>query len=470
MNCKRCGARLPQGILVCPECGTRQHRQARWVYCAACHHRVPVDLTLCPNCGRSVRPAGPRWGLWVTGVVLVAFAGLWGLDRLPIQNWWHRATQLQDRVVKLVQIPELPSNSMTPIPTPVVERVAAAPTAFPTMPAGSLPRTQVPPGLYGTTTPVDAATVSAAVAESTRTPEPTGKPTEPPTATFTPTTAPTATPAPTEAPTATATQPPTVTATPDTNQYYTVRPGESLMMVASATGIDWQLIAAANNITQATMLHPGDKLILPAAKPADTAAATATPARVARKYVVHAGDSLAAIGQRYGIAWEDIARANNMTQFTMLQPGQELLIPGDMADQPTDTPVPRPTAKPAKPSVTPEPSFPAPALLSPADGTPFSGGSDKFVELTWRRVDGLPPGALYRVSIQYLSGGVPQQQWWNTTALGMQVPSGLWGAADQPSRQYKWSAQVVQMTTDGKGGERIIPLSPLSASRTFEWH
>jgi LysM repeat protein len=470
MNCKRCGARLPQGILVCSECGTRQHRQARWVRCAACHHRVPVDLTVCPNCGRSVRPAGPRWGFWLVGVVLVAFAGLWGLDRLPIETWWQRATQLQDRVIKLVQIPELPSNAMTPIPTTMIERVAAAPTAFPTVPEGGLPRTQVPPGLNATSAPAEASATSAPAAESTVTAGPTSKPTEPPTATFTSTPAPTATavPSPTQAPTATATQPPTATATPDTNRYYTVRPGESLMMIGTATGIDWQLIAAANNMTQGTMLHPGDKLILPAAKPSSTGAPTATLARVARKYIIQSGDSLAAVGERYGIPWQDIAQANNITQFTMLQPGQELLIPG--ADQPTDTPAPRPTAKSTKASVTPEPSFPAPVLLSPADGTPFSGGSDKFVELTWRRLDGLPPGAEYRVSIQYLSGGVPQQQWWNTTALGMQVPSGIWGAADQPSRQYEWSVQAVQMTTDGKGGERVIPLSPYSASRTFEWH
>ena len=41
--------------------------------------------------------------------------------------------------------------------------------------------------------------------------------------------------------------------------------------------------------------------------------------------------------------------------------------------------------------------------------------------------------------------------------------------ADQPDRKYTWFVRVVQVTTDGQGGERVIPLSPPSGMRAFYW-
>ncbi|HEX9118475.1 MAG TPA: zinc ribbon domain-containing protein, partial [Anaerolineae bacterium] len=67
MNCRRCGAELQQGMLVCPECGARQRRQARTVRCAYCHRLAPADLAVCPHCGRALRPLVPRPALWAVG-------------------------------------------------------------------------------------------------------------------------------------------------------------------------------------------------------------------------------------------------------------------------------------------------------------------------------------------------------------------------------------------------------------------
>jgi len=86
MQCKRCGARLQQGMLICPECGARQGRSPESVRCASCHGRVPIELTVCPHCGRTVRPAGPRWGLWALLALAVGCRCLWGLGRLPVER------------------------------------------------------------------------------------------------------------------------------------------------------------------------------------------------------------------------------------------------------------------------------------------------------------------------------------------------------------------------------------------------
>jgi LysM repeat protein len=324
-------------------------------------------------------------------------------------------------------------------------------------------------------TPTVAATATATSVPATDTEAPTATPS------LTPTVPPTATPSPTP------TEPPTATATPDTNKYYTVGLGDSLMVIGDSTGIDWRQIAQLNNITIDTMLHPGDKLLLPDSSNSPTPEAntstpvppdnTPTPVPAARSttYTVQFGDSFAGIAEQFGLTWEEVARANGMNQDSMLQPGQQLVIPAPGAPQPTDTPfptytpAPKPTSTPPGPTaspVPPAPSFPAPALTSPSDGTPFQGG-EHFIELTWQPVDGLPPGAVYQVKIQYLSGGVQQESFFNVAGSSLQVPKTLWNQADQPGRQYTWNVTAVQ---PGPGGASVTQLSQPSATHSFTWH
>jgi LysM repeat protein len=44
-------------------------------------------------------------------------------------------------------------------------------------------------------------------------------------------------------------------------------------------------------------------------------------------YVVQSGDTLRAIGDKFGVAWQSIAAANGLSLDTVLQPGQQLVIP-----------------------------------------------------------------------------------------------------------------------------------------------
>jgi murein DD-endopeptidase MepM/ murein hydrolase activator NlpD len=196
---------------------------------------------------------------------------------------------------------------------------------------------------------------------------------------------------------------------------------------------------------------------------------TATRGVVGTTYRIQAGDSLAGIGERFGIPWETIAAANNFTADSLLLPGQEIIIPAPGATvQPIATPRPRPTSTPVPPSPTPTPSLPAPVLINPGDGASFSGDKANIV-LEWQAA-GLPPGAEYQITVQYLAGGVRQTSFWHMPVTSMRVPPWLWGLADQPARRYTWFVTVVQVTTDGKGGERIIPLSPPGQPRTFSWN
>jgi len=242
MYCKRCGTRLNQGMLVCPECGARQRRQASAFACAYCRGRITVGMAMCPHCGRNARPAGPRWGLWLVGLLIAMVVGLWGLGRLPVQALRQTVAEARANLTGLVQITEL----LAPLPTPTAAAVGAG--AF------------TPPGT--------AVTLALAVT-----------PTAPP-ATATP--SPTASPAPaaTSTPTATATQPATATNTPTAKApgsaaVHRVRAGDTLESIGVQFGVSWQAIAAANKITAETTLQIGQELIIPPA--GATVAASATP-------------------------------------------------------------------------------------------------------------------------------------------------------------------------------------------------
>jgi len=90
--------------------------------------------------------------------------------------------------------------------------------------------------------------------------------------------------------------------------------------------------------------------------------------------------------------------------------------------------------------------------------------------LQWQTKENLPLGTVYRVIITDKEQGilVTHPFYWTTTSFP--VPSWLWGLADQPNREYQWFVQVVQLATDGKGGERVIELGPPSETRTFFWN
>ena len=106
MYCRRCGAPLHQGVVVCPECGARQRHSLSSVRCARCHGRVPLGLTVCPHCGRDVRSAGPRWGLWLAGLAVIAVAALWGLGELPVERMMEDIGAARDRMIAVPKVVE----------------------------------------------------------------------------------------------------------------------------------------------------------------------------------------------------------------------------------------------------------------------------------------------------------------------------------------------------------------------------
>jgi LysM repeat protein len=139
---------------------------------------------------------------------------------------------------------------------------------------------------------------------------------------------------------------------------YSVASGDSLSSIAKKNHLTKTDLAAANNLRLTSVLHVGQKLIIPSKAGQATAApvaAAAVPARNAEpapadkpqadstKHVVRAGETLGGIARKYGVKQGDIAVANNITDPRKIQPGQELIIPGKGA---------APVAKQAKASAS----------------------------------------------------------------------------------------------------------------------
>jgi len=118
---------------------------------------------------------------------------------------------------------------------------------------------------------------------------------------------------------------------------YIVQAGDTLSLIAEKYQVDWEEIAAANNLEAPYSIAVGQKLIIPGitegikkeeAKEKD-APAEEKPVTGGKTYTVEAGDTLALIGEKLGVDWKEIAAANDLTEPYEIYIGQKLVIPQD---------------------------------------------------------------------------------------------------------------------------------------------
>ena len=129
----------------------------------------------------------------------------------------------------------------------------------------------------------------------------------------------TPTPTPTPSPAATDAGPGTI---PPEGTTYEVQPGDALSLIGERFGIDWLLIAQANNIEPPDyVITPGQILIIPPAGP--------EPSAGADFYVVRSGDTITSIAQALDIEPTALADFNNIADWNTIQVGQVLQIPAD---------------------------------------------------------------------------------------------------------------------------------------------
>lgn len=113
---------------------------------------------------------------------------------------------------------------------------------------------------------------------------------------------------------------PAAEATPEA-VVHVVGAGENLSSIAVQYNVEWQEVAAANNIPAPYTIYRGQRLVIPGVSP------TPAPTAEVRKHVVLAGETLLGIAQQYNTTTQAIMEANNLSNPDVLRVGQELIIP-----------------------------------------------------------------------------------------------------------------------------------------------
>lgn len=122
------------------------------------------------------------------------------------------------------------------------------------------------------------------------------------------------------------------TTEPENVEYYTVPFGQSLAQIARSFGMSLNEIARLNDITNPDLIYAGQRLMVTRTPggSAPNAPAEHDPSLPTNTvtHIVQTGETLASIGERYGVSWLQIAQANNIYDADLVNVGEELMIPG----------------------------------------------------------------------------------------------------------------------------------------------
>lgn len=124
---------------------------------------------------------------------------------------------------------------------------------------------------------------------------------------------------------------------------YTVQKGDTIEKIARRVGVSQSAILAANPSVRPERMQIGQKLSIPSANARTSTASSKPVASTGGTHVVRNGESDWTISRKYGISMDQLHRLNPNVDFSPLQIGVKLRVPGGAA------PVARTTTVPAAP-------------------------------------------------------------------------------------------------------------------------
>lgn len=156
-------------------------------------------------------------------------------------------------------------------------------------------------------------------------------------------------------------------ATANAPAYGIVRKGDTLSKIAKRHGTTTETLVKLNKLKNPSLIQPGQKLLLPSAKPAAAVAkkapAAEKPAPAVRgTHIVKAGETFFSIARHYGLSADALQAANPGIQPIRLRAGQTLNLGGKPA-----APVAKKETSSRETAGTPEKQAEAPA---PAEESP----------------------------------------------------------------------------------------------------
>jgi len=128
----------------------------------------------------------------------------------------------------------------------------------------------------------------------------------------------------------------TVAATQQAPTTYTVRQGDTVSGIAARYGLSAQEVLVRNGLGWNSIIHPGQTLHL-ASTPARTATTAASTSTTTSSYHVKQGDTVSGIASRVGVSTTALLSANNLSQRSVIYPGQTLRVPGKASSAPASS-------------------------------------------------------------------------------------------------------------------------------------
>jgi LysM repeat protein len=109
---------------------------------------------------------------------------------------------------------------------------------------------------------------------------------------------------------------------PASSDQYVVQRGDTLSAIAESHRVFLSALEAANpQIQNPNLILPGEHINIPSGGVSDQHSGAQT-------YAVQPGDTLWAIGERFGIDWHVLAQVNHLANPNLILPGEELQISG----------------------------------------------------------------------------------------------------------------------------------------------
>lgn len=283
-----------------------------------------------------------------------------------------------------------------------------------------------------------------------------------PTISPTPTITPTVTPTPTE----TLVPSDTPTFTPQPPKDYKVVSGDTCGSIAALFGSSVPDIISLNGLNSTcTNLAVGStiKVPMPTVTPPPPPTATLEPAAATRaacqvvQYTVQQNDTLSTIAANYAVSIQAIKDRNGLSTDSVFT-DEKIEIPLCMRNA---TPGPSPTP-------TIPPPYPAPNLLLPIDGAPFTLANDSIL-LQWSSIGILRANEAYQVTIWDVTAGTNLKDVQYVTDTKYILPVTFRPQDNSPHVMRWWVVPVRQTGSDDQGNPIWTNAGAASTTRDFTW-
>lgn len=161
----------------------------------------------------------------------------------------------------------------------------------------------------------------------------------------------------------------------------TLKPGETVEILSRRYGVPVVAIMRANNLADASLIQPGQRIVIPSHQHGQNVSAPAGVPAANRATVVHTvmpQETLTSIAKHYNVKRAEIAYTNKINEYVPLRVGQKLTIPGvaiATSNGPKNAANPPPGAPRAETAAPPRRAEVAPpvdnvATVKPADSEP----------------------------------------------------------------------------------------------------